>query len=147
MTAYKALVRRDLQLFFRDRRAVLMCFAAPILIGSFFGYLFGGAGNSGETSKIPVAVIDQDGSAISRRLSEGMAGDKTLDLRTVTLDEARAQIQSGKLTVAAVIPKGFGEQSAKALFRGTDKPEVAVFSTLRIPRNWRWFEGCLPGST
>ena len=125
MTAYTALVRRDLKLFFRDRRAVLMCFAAPILIGSFFGYLFGGASGSGEAARIPVAAIDQDGSGISRSLVAGIGGDKALELRQVTLEEARNQIQSGKLTVAAVIPKGFGDQAAKALLRGTDKPEIA----------------------
>ena len=38
---FTALVRRDLRLFFLDRRAVTMSFVAPILIGSFFGYLFG----------------------------------------------------------------------------------------------------------
>jgi ABC-2 type transport system permease protein len=125
MTAYTALVRRDLKLFFRDRRAVLMCFAAPILIGSFFGYLFGGASGSSETSRIPVAAIDQDDSEISRLLVKGMGTDKALEMRHVTLEEARDQIRSGKLTVAAVIPKGFGDQAAKALFRGTDKPEIA----------------------
>ena len=125
MTAYTALVRRDLKLFFRDRRAVLMCFAAPILIGSFFGYLFGGASGSGEAARIPVAAIDQDGSGISRSLVAGIGGDKALELRQVTLEEARNQIQGGKLTVAAVIPKGFGDQAAKALLRGTDKPEIA----------------------
>lgn len=125
MTAYTALVRRDLKLFFRDRRAVLMCFAAPILIGSFFGYLFGGVTGNGETSRIPVAAIDQDDSEISRLLVKGMGADKALEMRHVTLEEARNQIRSGKLTVAAVIPKDFGDQAAKALFRGTDKPEIA----------------------
>ena len=125
MTAYTALVRRDLKLFFRDRRAVLMCFAAPILIGSFFGYLFGGASGSGEAARIPVAAIDQDGSGISRSLVAGIGGDKALELRQVTLEQARDQIQGGKLTVAAVIPKGFGDRAAKALLRGTDKPEIA----------------------
>ena len=41
-TAFAALVRRDLRLFFLDKRAMTMSFLAPILIGSFFGYLFGG---------------------------------------------------------------------------------------------------------
>jgi ABC-2 type transport system permease protein len=125
MTAYTALVKRDLKLFFRDRRAVLMCFAAPILIGSFFGYLFGGVPGSGEAARIPVAVIDQDESAVSRLLVKGMGGDKSLEMRQVTLEEAREQVRSGKLTVAAVIPHGFGDQAAKALFRGTDKPEIS----------------------
>ena len=41
MTAFLALVRKDLRVFFGDRRAVIMAFVAPILIGSFFGYVFG----------------------------------------------------------------------------------------------------------
>ncbi len=125
MTAYTALVRRDLKLFFRDRRAVLMSFAAPILIGSFFGSLFGGSPGSGDPARIPVAAIDQDGSEISRRLVAGRAGDKALELRQVTLEEANSQIRAGKLTVAAVIPKDFGAQAGRALFGGTDKPEIA----------------------
>src|SRR6185312_11754929 len=87
LIAYSALVRRDLKLFFRDRRAVLMSFAAPILIGSFFGYLFGGSGNS-EPSRIPVAVIDQDGSDISRRLVAGIGADKALELQNADLEQA-----------------------------------------------------------
>jgi len=125
ITAYTALVRRDLKLFFRDRRAVLMSFAAPILIGSFFGYLFGGASSSGEMARIPVAAIDQDDSVISRLLVKGMGTDKALEMRQVTLEEARSQIRGGKLTVAVVIPKEFGDNASKALFRGTDRPEVA----------------------
>ena len=44
MIPLRALVRRDLRLFFVDRRAVLMSFLAPIVIASFFGYIFGGQG-------------------------------------------------------------------------------------------------------
>ncbi len=43
-TAFRALVRKDLQIFFSDRRAVLMSVVAPIVIASFFGYIFGGQG-------------------------------------------------------------------------------------------------------
>ena len=42
MTAFLALVRKDIRIFLQDRRAVIMSFVAPILIGSFFGYVFGG---------------------------------------------------------------------------------------------------------
>ena len=35
-----AMVRKDLQIFFSDRRSVIMSFAAPILIASFFGSIF-----------------------------------------------------------------------------------------------------------
>ena len=43
LAPFLALTRKDLKLFFRNRRALLMTVAAPIAIGSFFGYIFGPA--------------------------------------------------------------------------------------------------------
>ena len=42
MIPFLALVRKDLRLFFQDRRAVIVGLVVPIVCGSFFGYLFGG---------------------------------------------------------------------------------------------------------
>ena len=67
MTAFRALVRKDLQLFLVDRRALLMSFAVPIAIGSFFGYVLGGQGNQ-ERARIPVISVDRVESAISREI-------------------------------------------------------------------------------
>ena len=39
-----AMVRKDLQLFFSDRRSVIVSFVVPIAIASFFGAVFSGAG-------------------------------------------------------------------------------------------------------
>ena len=39
-----AMVRKDLQLFFSDRRSVIVSFVVPIAIASFFGSVFSGAG-------------------------------------------------------------------------------------------------------
>ncbi|HKA02328.1 MAG TPA: hypothetical protein VKE70_37715, partial [Candidatus Solibacter sp.] len=58
VTAFIALVRRDLRLFFMDKRAVTMSFVAPIVIASFFGYLFGGVTRENAT-KIKVAAVDE----------------------------------------------------------------------------------------
>ena len=124
-TAFLALVRRDLQLFFTDRRAVIMSFVAPILIGSFFGYLFGGVADRGP-SRIAVTAIDGDRSAISQRLVTALAGDKALEVKPGEIEPARAAVRSGKTTVAAVIPKGFGDQSARSFFRGGEKPEIQL---------------------
>ena len=43
LTAFLAMVRKDLLLFFSDRRAVIVAFAVPIFIGSFIGSITGGA--------------------------------------------------------------------------------------------------------
>ena len=70
-----ALVRKDLQIFFTDRRAVILTLAIPIAIASFFGSLFSGQSDS-EPARTALAMVDQDGSPLSKRLVSVMAGTK-----------------------------------------------------------------------
>ena len=126
MIPFLALVRKDLKLFFRDRRAMIVSMLVPIVLAAFFGYLFGGQGGNAETSKVPVLVIDQDGSDISRGLVAQLAGDKNLDVKPSTLDAAREAVRKGKATAAIVIPKDFGKDAGHALFMGARKPELGV---------------------
>jgi len=46
LNPFLALTRKDVKLFFGNRRALLVTIAAPIAIASFFGYLFGGGGST-----------------------------------------------------------------------------------------------------
>src|SRR5581483_6182067 len=117
MTAFAALVRKDLRIFFSDRRSVIMSFAAPIAIASFFGFLFGGSGNR-ETSRIPVLAVDQDGSTISRAVVARAQSDAALEVKQANADQARAAVRKGAATVAFLIPKGFGGNATRALFGG-----------------------------
>ncbi|MGB9203872.1 MAG: ABC-2 transporter permease [Terriglobales bacterium] len=136
MIPFLALVRKDLKLFFNNRRAVIVGLVVPILLASFFGYLFGGQGGNAETSKVSVLVIDQDGSDISRGLIVQLSGDKNLDVKVSTLDAAREAVRKGKATAAIVIPKNFGRDAGRALFTGSSetgssetgekKPELGV---------------------
>jgi ABC-2 type transport system permease protein len=125
-TAFQALVRRDLRLFFMDKRAVTMSFAAPILIGSFFGYIFGGVSSDGPPSKIAVAVVNQDDSEVSRKVVAALGADAALDVKSRALEEARELVRGGKTTVAVVVPAGFADRAGKSFFRGGDKPQIQL---------------------
>src|ERR1051325_3199427 len=103
-----ALVGKDLQSFFTDRRAVVLTLAIPIAIASFFGTLFGGVGNQ-EAARVAVAMVDQDGSGLSKRLFAATAADKALAVTQSSIDDARAAVRSGRVAVAVVIPARFGE--------------------------------------
>src|SRR5260370_21144864 len=120
-----ALLRRDLRLFFVDRRAVLMCCLAPIAIASFFGYIFGGNGRT-ENPRIHIFVIDDDDSAISREIVARLSADAALDMKLSTLDEAREAVRKGTVSAAIAIPRDFGAATGQALFRGTEKPEIGL---------------------
>jgi len=121
-----AMVRKDLQLFFSDRRAVIMSFAVPIAIASFFGSIFSGPGNNAEAAKIDVAVIDRDGTDISRGIVAGLRGDRNLRVAMPTEDEARASVRRGKTSVAVVIPQGFGDAAGRAFFSSAEKPQLEI---------------------
>lgn len=120
LMALSALVRKDLQIFFTDRRAVILTLAIPIAIASFFGSLFSGPSEGGERARVAIAVVDQDGSGLSKRLLTTVAADRALAVTQPPLDEARAGVQAGRLSVAVVIPAGFGAAATRAfLTQGT----------------------------
>jgi ABC-2 type transport system permease protein len=127
MIPFLALVRKDLLLFFGDRKAVVVGILVPIVLASFFGYLFGGQKGSAEMSKVPLLVVDQDGSDISQGLITQLAGDKNLDMKPSTLDAAREAVRKGQATAAIVIPKDFGRDAGRALFTAASKPQLDVF--------------------
>jgi ABC-2 type transport system permease protein len=124
-TAAAAIVRKDLLMFFNDRRAVIMGFVAPIAIASFFGFIFSGDRDR-EASRVPIRFIDGDGSAISTAIARGLAGDKTLAMEAGTLEEAREAVRKGRTTVAIVVPAGFGDAAGQAFFGGGPKPQLEL---------------------
>jgi ABC-2 type transport system permease protein len=121
-----AMVRKDLQLFFSDRRAVIMSFAVPIAIASFFGSIFSGPSRNTEPAKIPIVVVDQDGGTISKSIVDGLQHDKNFKVTTATVDEARDTVKRGRTSAAIVIPKGFGDAAGLAFFSRTEKPALDV---------------------
>jgi len=121
-----AMIRKDLQLFFADRRSVIVSFVVPIAIASFFGSIFGGPSQNSEPARIAVAVIDQDGSAISKGIVVGMLGDKNFKVTSPAEAEARDAVRKGSIAAAVVIPKGFGEAAGSAFFGNGERPLLNV---------------------
>ena len=124
MNAFVALVRKDLVLYFSNRRSVIMSIAAPILIAAFFGSLFGGG--QSKPANIPVAITDLDRSALSARVVAAMRADSALTVSEAGVDEALAQVKAGKLRASVTLPAGFGEQAGRALFGAADKPQIVL---------------------
>jgi ABC-2 type transport system permease protein len=127
--AILALVRNDLRLFFTDRRAVIVGVLVPILIAAFFGYVFGGNGANGggqEAGKVPIAVVDEDQSTVSKAIAADLTKDALLDVLPLTRAAASEQVRKGTRQAAAIFPQGFGDQSVAALFSGRDKPTVEL---------------------
>ena len=122
-----ALVRKDLQIFFTDRRSVVLTLAIPIAIASFFGSLFGGFGDR-EAAKVAVAIADLDGSTLSKRLISAVAADKALAVTQLPIDEARAAVRSGRIAVAVVMPAGFGDTAVRGFIAQGQKAEIELLT-------------------
>jgi ABC-2 type transport system permease protein len=112
--AVLALARKDLRLLSRNRGALFFAFVWPVLMALFFGVIFGGGGSRG---RIPVVVVDEDGTPAAGRLVERLRTTSGLEVSTAPRAEAERLVRQGKRTAAVIVPSGYGAASGR-LFHG-----------------------------
>jgi ABC-2 type transport system permease protein len=128
LTAFKALVRKDIALFIRDRRALVITVLTPIVLAAFFGSLFGGTGSGGNPiSRMAVGITDLDDSALTKAVIESLTEDASLAIQVLPEDRARQLVKSGKLRAAIVFPAGFETAATGALVGLGQMPDVNLF--------------------
>ena len=127
-TAFRALVRKDIAIFLRDRRALVVHLLTPIVVAGFFGFLFAGPGSGGSPiSRMKVGVADLDGSALTKAVLESLNEDASLDIQVLPEAEAQQLVRSGKLRAAIVFPAGFESAATGALVGMGKMPDVKLF--------------------
>ena len=145
MKAFTALVRKDMQLFFRDRRTMIMGFAAPIVLASFFALVLGNQGNRA-ISKIPVALVDEDSGPVAQAIHKKLQEASSLELKPMSRAEAEKAVRGGKLGAAVILPAGFGERAAQSLFRtDQEKPKLEIIYDPSRAAERQLTEGILTG--
>jgi ABC-2 type transport system permease protein len=105
----------------RDRVAQALTFLLPIIFFSIFATVFGNQGQN-STARIRIAVVDEDGSELSRRIVQGLGQEKSLRVRTTVdaegkgapLDRTTGEqlVRNGDVPVAVILPKGLGDTAA-----------------------------------
>lgn len=124
--AFAALVKKDLILFFRDRRSLIMSFAAPILIASFFGFVLGDRGDK-DRARLPIRIVNEDSAPVTARIVDKLKADASLQVTlNSSAEEARQAVQKGSAVAAVVFPAGFGEQAGGALFGAGRQPSLPL---------------------
>lgn len=110
--------RKELIQTLRDRRIVFMLIAAPALQLVLFGFAV-----DLDVDHIPTALCDQDRTAQSRALAHGLfAGDTFREQAQVDdPDRAQAELESGEVSAAIVIPRGYARQLARG-----EAPDVQI---------------------
>jgi ABC-2 type transport system permease protein len=112
-------------LFLSDRRALLVNLMLPIVIATFFGYLFGGSGPA-KSGTIDVALVQQDSSEVGAKIAAALKADATLHITEMDAAQARKAVAKGGQKAAIVIPSGFGDAAGEALFGAGQKPAIDV---------------------
>jgi ABC-2 type transport system permease protein len=125
----------------RDRVAQALTFLLPILFFSIFASVFGNQGHDG-TSRVRIAVVDADGSDLSRRIVQRLKAETALAVRATTdaegkgapLDRAAAErlVQNGDVPVAVVLPKGLGATAA-AFGPSSGAPRIQLLADVSDP--------------
>ncbi|MCC6602036.1 MAG: ABC transporter permease [Anaerolineae bacterium] len=107
---------KDTTIRFRDRNALILMVAAPLVLSAIIGSAFGSFLNGSDPapiSAIPVLLVNQDDGEMGQQFATILTSDALGDLLVVTemADEtaARQQVQRGEARAAIVIPDGFSE--------------------------------------
>jgi ABC-2 type transport system permease protein len=115
MGAIWALLIKDLRLLARDRGAVFLTFAWPLLLAIFFGALGFGGRTADDERSMTVLVIDDDQSVASKALLEQLDADPRVQLERVSLVDARERVRTGDAPAYVHVPQGFGDTATVEL--------------------------------
>ncbi|WP_227767896.1 ABC transporter permease [Zhaonella formicivorans] len=99
------IIRSEVQAVIRSKWKIVLLFVLPVTISAYFGLLF----RQGSVQHIRTVVVDQDGSALSRRLVQEFSENQSFKVvgRAATVQEAVNLIDAEQADFALVVPAAF----------------------------------------
>ena len=111
---------KDLRIFAADRKSMIITFAVPIVIASFFAFIMSGfAGGAKPETKISVLVVNEDTDPLTAQMIEKLKASDMIAVEPSKRHDAEEAVKNGKKGVAVIFPKGFADQAKSALFAGS----------------------------
>ncbi len=112
MHAVWTLATKDLRLLVRDRMAVFWVVFFPLTMAFLFGAMFGGGGHHDDdddaSSKIPISLVDAEGSPASAEFAKKLEASKDVAVRRVAdVDAAKRDVLSGATAAYVVLRADF----------------------------------------
>lgn len=100
---------KDLRVFLRDRKALAITVAMPLILITILGLALGPLIQPKPSlPKFPVGVVDEDGQAISANLVRTLESQENLfAVRRGTREEMEDLVRKSELPAAVIIPQGF----------------------------------------
>ncbi|MFM2331433.1 MAG: hypothetical protein RIQ74_253 [Pseudomonadota bacterium] len=107
-----AVMLRELRYLKRHKADFFMAIIAPLLVILLFGNMF----SSGKAEHLPIVVIDQDQSEMSRKVIHALNVNHTLNVKTITAsqDEAEQLINKTEAWGFVLIPEGAEQRLVQA---------------------------------
>ena len=98
---------KDLKLMIHDKRAVVLTLIVPIALISLFAFAFGGSENSNDTNPISIFISDQDSTDVSQNVITKLDTLKSLDIKSLPLENAKEEVKKGSRVAVLTLYKGF----------------------------------------
>jgi ABC-2 type transport system permease protein len=130
-----AVIRKEARHILRDRRTFLLVTISPVFLLLVMAYTF-----MVDIKNVAVAVMDRDGTNLSRRYIAGLGGTGDVLVRYIAKDYADLEhwLMTSEAKAAIVIPPGFEgdllagrEASVQVLIEGTD-PNTANTAMVHV---------------
>ena len=118
-----ALALKDLRLLPRVKAGLFFTFVWPVVVTVLFGFAFGGP-PEGETSKVRVSVVDEDGTDGSRAFLKTI--EASFELSPMTRPDAEDAVRRGQRAAFLVLKPGFGAASERLFYGRPKEIELGV---------------------
>ncbi len=101
----RAVFLKEIRHILRDKRSLALALAMPAMMLLLYGFAL-----SLDVDKVPMLILDQDGTAASRSLSRQFQGSRLFDVKGMARDyrEVERGIDTNRILLGLVIPKDFG---------------------------------------
>jgi len=107
------ILKKDLRLYFSDKRGMLVTFLLPIIMITLFAFAFGGVGKKKIAPKpLGVLVVDKDSTTVSQELIAKLNAIQTIRLIASEEENALDLVRKGKNVAALIFEKGFSDAIA-----------------------------------
>lgn len=101
---------KDIKIFLRDIKAVLLSFLLPIALITLFGLAFGGlSGDKDEQTPVSIYVADLDRTTTSREVTAELDSLEEISITKTDFEEGKAAIMNGNRIAMLVIYEGFAD--------------------------------------
>ncbi|MDA3614609.1 ABC transporter permease [Polluticaenibacter yanchengensis] len=109
MKQFLSLIKREFGLFWSNSVLRVLFIGAPIMYGILLGYVY----QKGKVTDLPIVVVDEDQTTMSKKAIEMMQDNEVLEVAFVKYDQndlAKLVAENDNIPAIVIIPKDFEKQ-------------------------------------